>query len=104
VPLDAGRIGLSGLKKPEPRFRTAGEGGMFLRVSIARSDKDGRGFRRVSLVLSGCSSNSSAPTSGNISSSPLNCDWSSSRSRAYEDFLNSASSLAFRSVCSFVGL
>ena len=29
VPLETGRIGLSGLKKLEVRFRNAGEGGIF---------------------------------------------------------------------------
>jgi len=45
VPLEVGRIGLSDVKKLDPRFRIAGDDGMFCRVSMVRSDNEGRGFR-----------------------------------------------------------
>jgi hypothetical protein len=41
-------MGLSGLKKLEVRFLIAGEEGIFCRVSIARSDNEGRDPRGVS--------------------------------------------------------
>lgn len=45
VPLDVGRIGLSVAKKLEPLFCGEGDDGIFCRVSMVRSDNDGRGFR-----------------------------------------------------------
>ena len=48
VPLDGGRIGLSGWKKLDDCFLAAGEGGIFWRVSIALSDNEGLDLRLVS--------------------------------------------------------
>ena len=45
---EGARIGLSELKKFESRLRTAGEEGIFCRVSIVLSDSDGRDLLRVS--------------------------------------------------------
>jgi len=45
--LEDGLIAPSVLKKLEPRLRTAGEEGIFCRVSTVRSDSEGRGLREV---------------------------------------------------------
>jgi len=63
---DGGLIGFSELKKLDPRFRTAGEVGMFCNVSMVRSDKDGRDFRTGNWYV--CSS-STGDTSSSFTAS-----------------------------------
>lgn len=58
-PLDGGRRGLSEVKKLEFLFRTTGEGGMLCKVSIVRSESDGRALRGSFALLSSWSSDSS---------------------------------------------
>ena len=96
VPLEVGRTGLSALKKLEALLRTAGEEGIFCRVSIVRSDKDGRGFRLM-LALNGSPSSTGRVPSpcAKSCSSPESGRMNSCRRAAFEDFLKSASSLGF---------
>lgn len=94
---EGGRIGLSLLKKLDRRFRTAGEDGMFCRVSIVRSDNDGRGRRGKSYCAS--SSTTVAIFSSGVSCSSLGSGFTGRRA-ALEGFLNRISPLGFlRAVC-----
>lgn len=62
LPLDIGRMGLSGgLKKLEVRRRIAGLEGMFFNVSTARSDNDALDFRGVCAMASSSRSYGSPP-------------------------------------------
>ena len=101
VPLETGRIGLSGLKKLEVRFRNAGEGGIFWSVSMARSDNEGLDFRGVS-----CGLLASDASSSTISLYVPFChseDSSSSFTGGPTAALSSTIPLGFRDI-GFVGL
>jgi hypothetical protein len=92
VPLEVGRIALSEVKKLEPLFRTAGDDGMFCRVSMVRSDNEGRGFRGTA-TPNFCSSSTGMPPfpGANSSSSEESRRTNSSRNEGFEGFLNNAS-------------
>jgi hypothetical protein len=47
------------VKKLDPLFRTAGEDGMLCKVSMVRSESDGRAFRGRSALLNSWPSDSS---------------------------------------------
>jgi hypothetical protein len=92
--LEVERMGLLELKKPESRFRTAGEEGIFCNVSIVLSDNDGRDLLPNGWALKICSPR--VPSSC-VPSSPSSCGRTSSCSRrtGFEDFLNRALLLDF---------
>ena len=52
-------MGLSEVKKLESLFRTAGEDGILCKVSMVRSESDGRAFRGIFALLKSWSSDSS---------------------------------------------
>lgn len=103
IDCDGGLAGFSELKKLEPRLRTAGEDGIFCRVSIVRSDKDGLCFRvGNSHVCSSTGDDSSARTRSSCGRDSSRKG--GSRRRAFEGFLDSALSLGFRKSGRTVGV
>jgi hypothetical protein len=92
---EGGLIGFSELKKLAPRFRTAGEAGIFCSVSMVRSDKDGRDFRTSNWYVcsssTGDASSFTASSSSALESSRIGC----SRKTVLEGFLKSALPLGF---------
>lgn len=92
--LEVERMGLSELKNPESRFRTAGEEGIFCNVSIVLSDSDGRDLLPNGWAFKLCSSrvpSSCVPSSSSKSGRTSSC----SRRTDFEGFLKRALLLGF---------